>query len=85
MKILKKGKITQNKVYFEDTCGYCGCIFEFTQADVEEREKKIDGNITYRCPYCSRKITKRVSELKSREVEEEYIPTHFKNDKQKEE
>lgn len=83
MKIIKKGKIMHHNVYCKDTCGYCGCIFEFTESDVEEsdRFKKV---VTYRCPYCSRKITKILSELESREVEEEYIPEDFRDDKQEE-
>lgn len=78
MKIIKKGKIMQHKAYYQDTCGYCGCVFEFTEADIEEREKKLDGKVTYHCPYCSRKIEKRLSELESREVEEEYNPFSYK-------
>lgn len=84
MKILKKGKIIHTNAYYKDTCGYCGCVFEFTHADIEEQEKKLDGKATYRCPYCSRKIEKRLSELESREVKEEYIPEDFRDDEIKE-
>lgn len=84
MKILKKGKIMQPKAYYKDTCERCGCVFEFTDTDIEEREKKLDGNVTYHCPYCSIRIEKRLSEVETRYVKEEFIPEDFRNDETKE-
>lgn len=80
MKIIKKGKIIKQRIYFKDACESCGCIFEFTHEDIEAIERKPGGNVFYDCPYCGRRIKKRLNEVENRMVEEEYIPTIFKDE-----
>lgn len=74
MKIIKKGKIIKQNMYLKDTCFYCGCIFEFIPEEIELFERKPEGNVVYNCPYCGISIKKKLRDIETRMVEEEYIP-----------
>jgi hypothetical protein len=56
IKIIKRGKIPEDKVY-PTTCGVCRTEFEFTEKDGNVTDSQRDGRfITVKCPVCAKLI-----------------------------
>lgn len=53
IKILKEGqKPKLQKMIHKTTCEICNCEFEFTLDECLSIEKRINGDVTIKCPCC---------------------------------
>ena len=73
-KILKEGKLTKTTVIYKDKCKKCGCEFEFDDEYITKSDKSLDQNLTYKCPYCGKEITKKYDQIEKQETVEEVKP-----------
>jgi len=55
MKVLKEGTI-QPQPPFKKTCGRCGCVFEFDEADLKTEDMFIFVVRYVECPTCKKEI-----------------------------
>lgn len=71
MKIIAHGKKPVHKpAVYRGKCPYCGCVFEFNDNEVAERERIIDGMLklggmwTVKCPECGSDLCFHPDELR---------------------
>lgn len=71
MKIIKHGESKTEQKEYELECPCCRCVFNFTDEEIEAKEKSLDGYAWIHCPDCNTIIRFKPSEHQDIFVKEE--------------